>query len=415
MDNKTTILKEIARRVAAVKASAKGKAPVALDSSNQRHAAFAVLRAARLNSVANGLAGKVSDRLEKLEADLAKTIRAGVADGAEKTLTSLVRQAFEWIKGEVADDMFELADILHTHAGQAATEHFGVAVDAHRGNRELSVMGASVREHLDKVRDDLVFRLTAAFRRAVAAGCTASEVVKRLGLEEPVVKASEFIHATDPLSAISIGIRLFDTTDNSILKLVQAAVTELATQADDAAADDMDDEDDEDGEPKMGYAWVSAADANVCEYCQYMDGGRWDRDKEPVGESPELEQEPPAHFGCRCALIPCDLSEDAPKGNFQSYLASFSDEEQEKAFGKPALTAYRRGEITPAGLMGQRGNRIDLEQFRELEPRLELDVEKFGRMGAESAKEANRVTVERRAARAIGDMESEPFKEVPSA
>lgn len=197
------------------------------------------------------------------------------------------------------------------------------------------------------------------------------------------------ILASNPLTAINIGIRLFDTTDNSLMKFIQAALTALASDADSEGAS-------ADEERNMGWTWVSAADANVCPFCEFMDGGKWDANKDPVGDSPELEQEPPAHLGCRCALLPCDLDSELPSGDFESYLAHFSQQEQEQAFGKSALKAYRKGDLTPAQLMGQQENEISLEKFREMEPTLELNADKFAAMGRKTGEVANEVTQVRR-------------------
>ena len=76
---------------------------------------------------------------------------------------------------------------------------------------------------------------------------------------------------------------------------------------------------------------------------------------------------------------------------FEDYLAQFSGEEQRDAFGEVNLTAYRRGKLTPLRLLACQTQEKNLEKFRELEPKLELDVEKYKRMGQESGKHANEI------------------------
>lgn len=49
---------------------------------------------------------------------------------------------------------------------------------------------------------------------------------------------------------------------------------------------------------------------------------------------------------------------------FGDYLASFTGQEQECAFGKSALLAYRRGDITVNQLVGQGEGLVTLEQLR---------------------------------------------------
>jgi len=67
---------------------------------------------------------------------------------------------------------------------------------------------------------------------------------------------------------------------------------------------------------------------------------------------------------------------------FQDYLANFANEEQKQAFGEENLTAYRRGKIKIAQLIGKTDNLITLEQFRVLESCLVIDADKYRRMGA---------------------------------
>lgn len=384
---KATIDRELLkRRVAVVLAS---EEPKVSNSPNQAHAASAVLRAARLVSVGNWLADKCQKRVEKLEAQVAAEVLSHAKGWGAPALPSVLAEldkvtasAFDWLRGELADDLSDLGKTLTGHTISAARRHFntGSESETHAGPDASSalVLGAPLTEHLDKLQSDTLFRLKAAVRLAVSAGATAQETVDRMGLDgEGKVTASGVVRATDPLSAVSIGVRLFDALDNSLVKFIQSAVTAMATAADEAAGDDMG----EDG-PNMGYTWVSAADGKVCEFCEFMEGGSWDADKEPVGDSPELEQEPPAHIGCRCALLPCDLDQPLPSGKFSSYLSQFSDEEQKQAFGTAALSAYRRGELTPAQLMGQSGNKISLEQFKGMEPVLKVDTEKYRGRGA---------------------------------
>jgi len=80
---------------------------------------------------------------------------------------------------------------------------------------------------------------------------------------------------------------------------------------------------------------------------------------------------------------------DAIRESFESFLSHFSNDEQKQAFGTVALSAYRRGEITPAQLIGKTDNLITLEQFRVSEPMLlnyESGAAERGRRdGAEAA------------------------------
>jgi len=102
---------------------------------------------------------------------------------------------------------------------------------------------------------------------------------------------------------------------------------------------------------------------------------------------------------------------DAKRESFEDYLAQFSNEEQKQAFGEENLTAYRRGKIKAAQLIGKTDNLITLEQFRVSELLLICDSEKFRKMGEESGKRAAAIMLERRRRQALGNTTSDPFNE----
>jgi len=81
---------------------------------------------------------------------------------------------------------------------------------------------------------------------------------------------------------------------------------------------------------------------------------------------------------------------------FEVYLAQFSGEEQREVFGEMNLSAYRRGKLTPLQLLACQTQEKNLEKFREQEPKLELNVEKYKRKGRESGSRANEITMQRR-------------------
>jgi hypothetical protein len=144
---------------------------------------------------------------------------------------------------------------------------------------------------------------------------------------------------------------------------------------------------------------------------------------------------------------------DAIRESFESYLSHFSNDEQKQAFGEENLTAYRRGKIKAAQLIGKTDNLITLQQFRVTGPTLldydsDFDYESGAaemgrsegaaagerirqqrmdeRMGKVTTNEvsdftkeqarrgaeaANAITKERRRLRALGDMTTDPFSE----
>lgn len=203
--------------------------------------------------------------------------------------------------------------------------------------------------------------------------------------------AHDVIHAVAPPADVLL--RLFDTTDNSIAKVMKQAVTAFASAADQSLIDAAP----EDAPKRMGFIWTSAQDGNVCPTCEFYDGNKYDEDWNPVDDAPEIQAMPgEVHWGCRCAGIPCDLDGEVPEGGFDEYLDQFSDAEQRAAFGDDAIERYRKGDIGPGALMNQSDHGMSIEQFKKGEPELRFDLSKYERMGEESAAEANRRTMERR-------------------
>jgi hypothetical protein len=74
--------------------------------------------------------------------------------------------------------------------------------------------------------------------------------------------------------------------------------------------------------------------------------------------------------------------------SFSDYLTQFSRQEKEQAFGKEAYDLYRRGKITPAQMKRQKASMKMLESFRAMEPRLDMDMDKYERMGMEAGRAA---------------------------
>ena len=407
---RSALARELSARVAA--AQAKTATPVAPTGANRRHAAFAVLRAARLTGVANWMQSQARQSLgvlgiliRKRLLDLGSSFDTASLPLLLAQLESDTNSQFSLLESKLQSHLDGLLAVLTEHAQDATARHFGPKTNEARTVSEPLVLGAPLREHVEKIKLDLLFRLRATLRQAAVAGDTAQEALDRLGLKAPVTRASSLPEPTDVLravhrellvraatadSAISVGIKLLDLTDNSIAKFVQAAVTALASIA------DMGSFPAQDRDVRMGFTWVSAADAAVCPFCEAMDGQQWDANKEPVDGAPDLEVEPPAHINCRCSLLPCDLDDDTPAGSFSSYLNHFTDAEQKEAFGEKNVAMYRRGELTPAQLMGQQTHETSLEDFRKMEPQLRLDVAKYGKLGEQSAQSANERTAQRR-------------------
>lgn len=84
---------------------------------------------------------------------------------------------------------------------------------------------------------------------------------------------------------------------------------------------------------------------------------------------------------------------DANRESFETYLAHFSNEERKQAFGEENLTAYRRGKIKAAQLIGKTDNLLTLQQFRVTGPMLldydfDYDTDEAKEAGRKAGEEA---------------------------
>jgi hypothetical protein len=125
-------------------------------------------------------------------------------------------------------------------------------------------------------------------------------------------------------------------------------------------------------------------------------------------------------------LAPDTKKTTANERKFGDWLCRFTDSEQKAIFGANNIHLYRIGDLTWQGLILELeclaastakkphgdGNQLTpknalwiMEAVCGAEPRLQLDVEKYKRMGRESAERANKITLEGHRLRALGIME----------
>lgn len=178
---------------------------------------------------------------------------------------------------------------------------------------------------------------------------------------------------------MTVGVQLFDGTENSLAKVIESAVQALSHMVD-VGGMGGDEDDDEDEEKNMGWIWTAVMDdGKTCPFCENLDGQKWDAEFNPANdETDEYPGDPPIHSFCRCVTLPINLDDEnpgevvLPNGkkepiSFEDYLSQYSGKEQEETFGKQALSAYRRGDLTANQLIGQRSNLLSLERFKEME------------------------------------------------
>jgi Phage Mu protein F like protein len=342
------------------------KAEAAPQSPNSQHAARALLRHAQLQSVANWIQTQADERLAQLAKEVASEARkhdpTRDAKQLEPLLSSIdkrVENAFSDLGETVGNHLNTIAQVTATKVKAGIRQHHGHET----GKVDLGkisstpVLGATVEEHFEKMASDVAFKYGAAVRQGVKAGDTLDELIGRFNGESKV-KAS----ATVKAAVLGVALDLAVAAAESVNKVIQAAVTAYANEVTAMVGDTLEGESRE----AMGWEWVAVLDQATCEQCEFYSGNRWTAEYESVDEAPEFPDDPPLHFGCRCSLVPVNLSEAAaPERNFDSWLSQYSRSEQVAAFGEANLRAYHRGDITANQLIGQKTNIMSLKEFEE--------------------------------------------------
>ena len=359
----STLLRAVGREQLlrqAVRAAA--KAP---KTPNEAHASRAVLRHAQLQSVANWMRSQLQGRLDQLDGELeseatAKPLTKGRLPSLLASIDKRVANVLTSMRAQVEAWMEELALAVADKTKAGLEEHHGRKggdVDAN-GLLDTPVLGATLEEHFEKLAQDAAFRFGAAACQAVAYGDTGEQLVERFRGQRKVL-ASEAVHA-----AAEVVTSLMDALVSSLGRVLDAAIVAYANEGAFRGGDALEGDD----RANMGWSWVSQLDDAVCPECEFYSGNRWNVDFEPVDDAPEYPGEPPGstHWGCRCAIIPVDLSEEpAPEKNFDGWLAQYSRKEQVAAFGEANLRAYQRGDITANQLVGQKDNLMTLQEFKK--------------------------------------------------
>jgi hypothetical protein len=337
-------------------------------TANAKSAARRVLRAAQLQAVANWLKNQATGRLDELESDLATLV---MDKGIGGDLSKLFKRASELIKAAFGDIAAEMGGHLHRvskasarKAVDAAEQHHSEPV-GHGPIKEPSVMGATLAEHFQKLTNDFDFKFRMAVRQGKLAGDSLEHIIERFtGPVTSAVTASEVVRADKEEDAPSkprgkVEVRIADASESALDKLLSAAVHAFSHEGETAV-------DTSESEKEMGWEWVGILDDRICERCEFYAGNRWTKEYEPVGDGPEFPEDPPLHINCRCAVVLVNLAEEgAPDANFDDYLAQFSRTEQEQAFGKAALRAYHRGDITAGQLVAQQSHALSIDDFEK--------------------------------------------------
>lgn len=212
----------------------------------------------------------------------------------------------------------------------------------------LLLLGAVPRDAWMKQAGDTSWRIASDVRAALAAGADEAAMVAR-------------VVGSGPRGRERGGV--MDIARRQARALVDTSVHSAATEARLAAFR---------ANGVQAVRWHAILDAKVCPACAVHAGKLYTLEGKPIEHALPLGQRPPAHWWCRCILLPMKFP-DAPRvdggegtGTFAAWLDTLAPHEQAAVLGKGRAELWRRGVITLSDLINQSGQLLTLGELREL-------------------------------------------------
>ena len=304
-------------------------------ASRYTRRAFSVLR------VAAGLSVIAARDVARLGRDLERLIvGAGVGDLGRRDLSALLREIDERIAATFASiattQGAAIRELLEIEAGWASR----VIADGTPGEsmierlqRSLLVLGAKPDEQWGRQGEALARRLADAVREAHAVPGQADVLRQTVG-------------------------EILSTAQRDAQALADVSSTSAAAQGHAEVAR---------SEGAVAFQWHAVLDSRVTAGCALRHGLLYTLEYEPLGHSVPIERPPPRHWGCRSLLLPMlrlPKPGDRDYGSFESFIGGLSKDEQDDILGEGRADLYRRGVITKADLVNQRGRVLTLRELR---------------------------------------------------
>ncbi len=297
--------------------------------------AFSVLR------VAGGLADEADADVRRL----GRRIQAAIAeyelsDIGRRDLAALIRALEEAITAAYAAtgaaQVAAVREVLAIEAAWAASVIDGSPAAESvlaRWQRDLLVLGATPAQQWERQGDLLARRITDIVRDAAAT--------------------------SQPPDVVRTAVReAIDIARRDAQGLADVSTTSAAAQghAEDARANGA-----------IAFRWHAVLDSRVTAGCALRHGLLYTLDYQPLGHSIPIERPPPRHWGCRSLMSPLlrmPRPTDRPVGSFEDFVNGLSADEQDDILGAGRADLWRRGVITKADLINQRGRVLTLAELR---------------------------------------------------
>lgn len=278
-------------------------------------------RSVRLQRVASGVIEEVQDSIPEIRKRVIGEIASSPFGISEAIVASFFRTLSIRLRSVFDQVLAAQIEFARTAVGRA-TGRPGLFFP---GSISLpNVMGASMGEWLERIENDLVFRIGAAVKTQFATDADAA--IPRDFL------LTEFTAAMVALEAL---IRTF------LGAIANSAMRAVVSKSFD------------------GHKWqqVSVLDSRTSKICREYDSKVWDQNFQPVGHRLPFNDGVPRHWGCRSVIVPVFSGSDVK-------LAGWLDRpEAEQIFGASLLRLYRRGSLSLGDLVRQASRPLPIKKL----------------------------------------------------
>jgi SPP1 gp7 family putative phage head morphogenesis protein len=307
-----------------------------------------IARGLALIRASNRMGADVDAKLLRLAADIRYLLSRG-------TLSELGKRALNALLSDIADAIYQrynqiyeiqresLGDLIDIEAGfaQKAGDYNNKPSAAQLAGvlAGLLILGTSLKGFWQKLAGDFLFRASAAVKTGQRTGADNAVVLsvlfgkKNEGGEIATARRAAQAAVHTAAQAASQDARMAAFKANGV-KYVE---------------------------------WHAILDAKVCPICAMRAGKLYTTDSKPVGHDiPFLPI--PVHPWDRCILLPHSGDPPADGGpgvmQFDDWLGTLTDEQENHLLGKGRADLYRRGVITLNDLINQGGQLLTLAELR---------------------------------------------------
>lgn len=317
-------------------------------------------RALQLIRLGNGQSAMVRRELRALAREL-RQLLAGqdIATAGRRELRALLRDIESAVAGRFAaiaareiESVTALVQIEGAWAQSASRFRRAPSVGVLEATASgLLIFGTPLANAWTQQRDDLTLRISGAVRETAAGQAPPDSLIPRVLGQGPEGRQTGGLMQRAAANADA---------------LVHTTVAEAANDARIATWK---------ANGVNAFRWHAVLDANTTAGCALRHGLLYDLDTlEPIRHSVPIEREPPRHYRCRSILLPMAYDQDIPmpedggQSTFRAYFDGLTESEQDRLFGQGRADLFRRGVITQADLIGQRGQVLTLGELGRHRP-----------------------------------------------